>query len=307
MKKSLLGLLAVLTAFTACQKKDSTTFAARETVEVSLTASLSDRAAVKASSDGDGAGIYADRCKLQIWCADKLFYEETVPVSGLKARFDDISLIKDQTYDFLFWADNADGEYYVTDTLTNVKLNGDYLGCDDRRDAFFAAIKGQTIVQTFSRDVLLYRPFAQLNVITTDIPALKAQIPDDNLFAAVVPDSVCVTVTAPTVFNVKTGEASAPRELTYATDVYTSPYKTTEGAGNTLSMDYFLAPAVEGNLVEVGFRAKNTTSALVDIGCTFSNIPLRRNYRTNILGALLTVQGSVNVEVKPAWLGEIDR
>lgn len=307
MKKILFALASLSLLLAGCAKeqlKDSP--ANEETVSVNLTAALSDVAATRASFDGDGAGVYADQCLLQVWWNGKLFLEKTAPVSDLKAKFENVILIKDQTYDFLFWADNAAGAYYDTDTLMKVKITDTYVGCTDKRDAFYAAIPGKTVTETFSQDVKLYRPFAQLNVITTDIPALRAQITDNALFAASVPEKVKVSVTAPTVFNVKTGTSSEPRELTYTAPVYTKPYKTTTGAKNTLSMDYFLAPSTEGNLVEVKFSAKNETSGLADINYTFSNIPLRRNYRTNITGALITVIGTVNVEIKPLWTGEYD-
>lgn len=307
MKKILFALASLSLLLAGCAKeqlKDSS--ANEETVSVNLTAALSDVAATRASFDNDGNGIYADQCKLQVWWGDKLFYETTAPVSELKAKFENIVLVKDQTYDFLFWADNTAGAYYETTDLKAVSLSGTYVGGNDKRDAFYAALPGKTVTETFSQDVPLYRPFAQLNVITTDIPALRAQITDDNLFAASVPEKVSFTVTVPTVFNVKTGVASTPAEITYTAPVYTNPYKTTAGAKNTLSMDYLLAPATEGNVVEVGFSAKNETSSLADIDYTFSNIPLRRNYRTNVLGDLITVRGTVNVEIKPAWLGESD-
>lgn len=301
MKKTLLLAAFGALLLAGCTKEQTVAPAEQETVAVSFTAALFNGATTKASFDNDGAGIYADQCKLQIWWGDKLFLEKTVTVSELKAEFKDIILVKDQTYDFLFWADNAAGAYYTTTDLHNVSLAGTYVGCSDKRDAFSAALTGKKPGDVLSQTVNLYRPFAQLNVITTDIPALRAQMADDELFAASVPEKVSLKVTVPTAFNVKTGEASTPKELTYTAPVYTNPYKTAEDDKNTLSMDYFLAPASEGNVVEVKFSAKNETSGLADIDYTFSNIPLRRNWRTNVSGALITVVGDVNVEIKPDW------
>lgn len=307
MKKSLVLIAFGALFLAACAKEQAVGSKGNgDSITVSFTAELSDGSATKASFDGDGAGAYADRCKLQVWCGDKLFYEKTAPVSELKAKFEDIDLIKGQTYDFLFWADNAAGAYYVTTNLKAVRFSGAYVGGNDKRDAFYATLPGKTVTRNFSQNVTLYRPFAQLNVIATDIPALRAQITNDNLFEAAVPTTVELSVKVPTVFNVKTGAATVPAEITYSAPVYTNPYKTTAGAKNTLSMDYLLAPATEGNVVDVKFAARNRASGLVDIDCTFSNIPLRRNWRTNIFGTLTTVRGTVNVEIVPAWSGEID-
>ena len=307
MKKALLLLAGAALLFAGCAKEQ---VAGHEgdgkTVEVCFTATLSGGVVTKATSDNDGSGIYADQCKLQVLWGGKVFYEKTVSVSNLEAKFENVVLIKDQTYDFLFWADNKDGAYYDADDLTKVKLVGTYVGCNDKRDAFSNAIVGKTVSETFSQNVVLTRPFAQLNVITTDIPALRTRLTDDALFASSVPEKVSLSVTVPTVFNIKTAVSSEPKEMTYTAPVYADLFNTTEGARNTLSMDYLLAPAETGNVIDVSFSAKNETSGMADIDYTFSNVPLRRNYRTNILGALITVAGTVNVEIKPAWLGETD-
>lgn len=306
MKKFLLFFAFAGLLFAGCQKEQPAGPAGEDKVAVSFTAALSDGAQTKASFDNDGMGVYADQCKLQVLWDGKLFYEKTVTVTDFKAKFENILLVKDQTYDFLFWADNKLGAYYNTADLTAVTLNGDYVGGNDKRDAFYAALNGKKVTEAFSETVTLYRPFAQLNVITTDIPTLRAQISDNATFAAAVPETVKLKVKAPTKFNVKNGNVSVVKELNYSAPVYTNPYKTAAGAKNTLSMDYFLAPATEGNVVEVKFSAKNATSGMADIDYTFSNVPLRRNYRTNILGALIAVTGTVDVQIIPAWIDEID-
>lgn len=289
-----------------CTKEQAAAPSAQDKVAVSFTAAISDGSQAKASFDNDGAGNYADRCKLQVLWNGKIFYEKTVAVADFEAKFENILLVKDQKYDFLFWADNTAGNFYVTEKLTEVKLNGDYIGGNDKRDAFYAALNDKKPSEVFDQTVELYRPFAQLNVITTDIPALRAQIADDDLFDAVVPEKVSLKLTVPTVFNVKTGEVSVPAEITYTAPVYTNPYKVAEGDKNTLSMDYFLAPVTESKVSEIKFWSKNTTSGLTDIDHSFTNIPLRRNYRTNIIGALITQTGTVEVIIKPGWLGEKD-
>jgi len=276
-----------------------------EQVSVSFIADLRE-GVTKAVDDGDGAGINADQCKLQIWMGNVLSFEKTVPVSSFEAKFENIILMKNQKYDFLFWADNHAGAYYVTDTLTKVSLKGSYIGGDDRRDAFYASVNDTTFEDGFSQEVILHRPFAQLNVIATNIPDLYEQFPDISQLASVLPDKIGVKVTVPTIFNVKTGVASVPAELSYVSSMYTSPIRTDSGSRNTLSMDYFLATP-EGNLVDVGFSAGYRTSDHSDISYSFTNVPLRRNYRTNIIGSFISVQGEVTVVVSPMWTGTIEK
>jgi len=302
-----LTLAAAVLSLISCSVTDNPSEVNEDNqVSVSFTADLSN-GVTKALDDGDGAGIHADRCKLQVWWGNTLFFEKTVDVSSMTAKFENIILLKDQTYDFLFWADNKAGTYYVTDTLTKVSLKGSYVGGKDERDAFYAAVNGKTVSEGFSQTVELHRPFAQMNVITTDIPTLYKQFKDPLQFAALLPEKIGIKVTVPTVFNVKTGVASSPSELAYEAPIYTSPLRTDDGKKNTLSMDYLFAPSTEGNVVDVEFKAKNETSGLSDIRNKFTNIPLRRNYRTNIIGAHLTVVGEVKVEIVPTWDGEIDK
>lgn len=308
MKNLYLFLAAATMLLSGCAKEKLQQNTSGDTVTVNLCAKMVNQSTTRAAIDDDGNGVNADQCKLQIWWGDVLYFEKTATVTDFTASFNDIVLVKDQKYDFLFWADNATGNYYDTKDLHSVALNGDYVGCDDKRDAFFNAIIQKPVTNAFSETVELRRPFAQLNVITKDIPSMYEQLPGDkSSFSKIVPDKVNVTVTAPSVFNVADSTASVDKEFTYEAAVYTSPYKTDAGKLNTLSMDYFYAPAEEGNVVEVKFTAKNTTSATFEpINYTWNNIPLRRNWRTNIMGNLLTKTGQIDVIIVPAWDGEKD-
>jgi len=302
MKKLFFFIATAAMLLSGCAKEKFQNGPKGDSVTVSFYAQMVNEA-TKAVIDNDGNGVNADQCKLQIWWKDVLYFEKVVPVTSYTAEFKDLVLIKDQTYDFLFWADNAAGAYYNTEDLHAVALTSTYVGCDDARDAFFKA-ETWTVSEAFSKTVELRRPFAQLNVITRDIPGIYDMLKTKSDLDKVTPEKVAVKVTAPSVFNVKTGEATTDIEFDYEAAVYTNPYKTDSGKENTLSMDYFYAPATDGNIVDVYFAAKNATSGLVDIEYNWSNIPLRRNYRTNIVGNLLTKTGSIQVIVVPEWDGE---
>ena len=145
-----------------------------------------------------------------------------------------------------------------------------------------------------STSVQLERPFAQLNIITQDIDDIEA----NSGTVKVVPDEISVAFDAPTVFNVKTQEASASAPFTSNV----APYYLTVGSQPehyTLSMDYILASKDQQDIVEVTLTAMKNSAVLNTQ--TFSNIPLQRNYRTNILGNLLTTTGVFTVETAPVW------
>ncbi|MFI3287776.1 MAG: leucine-rich repeat domain-containing protein, partial [Rikenellaceae bacterium] len=70
-----------------------------------------------------------------------------------------------------------------------------------------------------------------------------------------------------------------------------------------LSADYVFAPT-EGGVAE--FTAYYTADGTDVTSYTFSSIPYKRNYQTNISGNLLTKQGDITVTVNPVWEGEED-
>ena len=64
-------------------------------------------------------------------------------------------------------------------------------------------------------------------------------------------------------------------------------------------MDYILASKNQQDVKDVELTAKKNSTVLNTQ--TFSNIPLQRNYRTNIKGNLLTTTGVFTVETAPVW------
>ena len=210
-----------------------------------------------------------------------------------------VSLVKGQDYDLLFWADKGDDQgadvYYNTSDLHNVVL-GAYTGNDDRRDAFSQCVTLINVTSDPSTSVQLERPFAQLNIITQDIDDIEA----NSGTVKVVPDLISVAFDAPTVFNVKTQEASASAPFTSnVTPYYLDPAVGSQAEHYTLSMDYILASKDQQDIKDVTLTAIKTSDVLNTQ--TFSNIPLQRNYRTNILGNLLTTTGVFTVETAPVW------
>ena len=310
MKKTVFILLAAAFAFAGCNK--SVEEGAGEKVSASF--QISTEMTTRAALDGDGQGVNVNRFIMEVWHVtgsgasqvSELYTRQvkygTQITAGTnisnpaKTNFT-VSLVKGQDYDLLFWADKGDDQgadvYYNTSDLHNVVL-GAYTGNDDRRDAFSQCVTLINVTSDPSTSVQLERPFAQLNIITQDIDDIAA----NSGTVKVVPDLISVAFTAPTVFNVKTQEASASAAFTSNV----APYYSTVGSQTehyTLSMDYILASKNQQDIKDVELTAKKNSSVLNTQ--TFSNIPLQRNYRTNILGNLLTTTGVFTVETAPAW------
>ena len=125
-----------------------------------------------------------------------------------------------------------------------------------------------------------------MNVKTLDMAA----IPDPTLK----PTKVKVAFTAvPTSFNAKKGEiGAATAAVEYTADVLS--------ADGDLTVDYIWAPVEEATLADFSMTFLNGTTEISTNG-DFKNIPIRRNYRTNVSGNLLTKQGTFNVTIDPEF------
>jgi len=273
---------------TACQKDEGLVSdgATSQTITVTIPQGMQTRAT--AADFGNGAKI--DRCLLQIYHSGttpaKYGEQQSATVQKgadgkLTATFN-LRLVAQQTYDFVFWADCSTGDHYNTDDLTNITVKGNYAGNNDEFDAFTGALLDYQVKGAFSENITLRRPFGQLNVKTLDMAA----IPDPTLK----PTKVKVAFTAvPTSFNAKKGEiGAATAAVEYTADVLS--------ADGDLTVDYIWAPVEEATLADFSMTFLNGTTEISTNG-DFKNIPIRRNYRTNVSGNLLTKQGTFTVEI----------
>ena len=277
---------------TACQKDEGLVSdgATSQTITVTIPQGMQTRAT--AADFGNGAKIV--RCLLQIYHSGttpaKYGEQQSATVQKgadgkLTATFN-LRLVAQQTYDFVFWADCSTGDHYNTDDLTNITVKGNYAGNNDEFDAFTGALLDYQVKGAFSENITLRRPFGQLNVKTLDMAA----IPDPTLK----PTKVKVAFTAvPTSFNAKKGEiGAATAAVEYTADVLS--------ADGDLTVDYIWAPVEEATLADFSMTFLNGTTEISTNG-DFKNIPIRRNYRTNVSGNLLTKQGTFNVTIDPEF------
>ena len=277
---------------TACQKDEGLVSdgATSQTITVTIPQGMQTRAT--AADFGNGAKI--DRCLLQIYHSGttpaKYGEQQSATVQKgadgkLTATFN-LRLVAQQTYDFVFWADCSTGDHYNTDDLTNITVKGNYAGNNDEFDAFTGALLDYQVKGASSENITLRRPFGQLNVKTLDMAA----IPDPTLK----PTKVKVAFTAvPTSFNAKKGEiGAATAAVEYTADVLS--------ADGDLTVDYIWAPVEEATLADFSMTFLNGTTEISTNG-DFKNIPIRRNYRTNVSGNLLTKQGTFNVTIDPEF------
>ena len=184
-----------------------------------------------------------------------------------------IDLAAGKTYSVLFWASAEDAPYSIS--AEGKTMTVDYEGdCnDEKRDAFYKWYTFQ-VNDNKPQDVELLRPFAQLNIGTNDIA--KAEDAGVNVTnTAVKVQGVKAQVYKTLNFADGTVEDAVNVEFTTFTrpDGYDFPVEGYE----YLAMNYVLVPATKIVVDEVVLSFDDQTR-------TYTNIPLQRNYRTNVFG-----------------------
>lgn len=306
MKKCFLLMAGIiLLVFAACQSDELANGGRNGEVAASFSVQLpgnGNNAVTRAATAGDGTSV--NRCIMEIYLNDELYSRQigAIQPDGLTAGFD-VRLVTSQTYKFVFWADHVksvEGDaiktdlHYNTADLRNISMQGDYNGSgkDDTRDAFFASLE-KLVTNAFSGSVELTRPFGQLNIKTEDL----ASIPDNQKEEFVPVTAGLSFKNLYTGFNAATGDLLG--ELTAV--AYKAASAVADANGN-LTVDYLFAPNTVGgqHLVNMTLAVYNAAGGQITTKA-LNNIPVQRNYKTNVTGNLLTVDGKVNVMVTPAF------
>ncbi|MGN0043491.1 lipoprotein, partial [Alistipes indistinctus] len=108
MKKILLLAASLALTLTACQKDEGLVSDGATTSSFTVTIPQSGVQS-RAVTDAFGTGTSANRCILEIYHDGKLYDRIEKGVSAKTVTFDNLRLVSSQTYDFVFWADCAEG------------------------------------------------------------------------------------------------------------------------------------------------------------------------------------------------------
>ena len=213
-----------------------------------------------------------------------------------------LKLAKGKTYDFLFWADSygkdAEENPYTVDfgsqTLTVNYDNA--LSNDESRDAFF----GKATVEVkgaVSQNITLKRPFAQLNIGTNDMAeaqtaglktdALQSSVKVSGIFSSM---NLMTGIPDPSTSTVVTFELNDIPDESFTVDGRTFHY---------LALNYLLVSDQKG-LVNCEFKYSDGATTETR---TIDNVPVQRNYRTNIFGSLLTGSVDLGITIDPNFDG----
>ena len=231
-----------------------------------------------------------------------------------------VTLVRGKVYTFVCWAQNKAATCYDFKDMKNIGIDyTEYNAANnDLRDAFYACVQTEKVTENFSQTVTLSRPFAQINVGTTDfVAAQKAGLEIDNLY------STMTVKNAATTLETFTGKAINPVELTYEYAhaispendlvinknlVQNNPQVAIADKYGWLAMNYVLVADGSDNgegsaLVEVSFEVREGDDVVLT-SYDVPNVPVQRNYRTNIVGSLLTAEGEISIIIDPIFNGE---
>ena len=297
MKKFMLFASALAGLFLAasCQQENLEPVGKGNTVTFTVEAP----AALQTKAIADGMNV--DELIYEVWITDgqtndltgaqKLYQSSTemFKEDGKNKATVTLDLVNDQNYTVLFWAQVAAADAYITEDLTAVtyaKAIDAYAANDESLAAFYAVsyIDDDTAV---NQTVYLTRPFAQVNLCTLNSKAAAQQAGDYNI--AIV-NSKMTLKNVPTEFNVATGDVDgyAEFEFTYA-PVPSAPatIKVSEKEYYYAGMNYVFA----GDNLELTYDIQTSLNGSTNyavVNNVISSVPVKKNYRTNIVGNLLT-------------------
>lgn len=301
MKKvlfSTVAMSALMLMATSCADDQTSDLKAGAESTVTITAQLPGDMGTRAFADGKKAtelhyAVYEKGTTTPLKVCKKADgtkgQEGTATMTGLKTTIS-LQLTTGKEYDFVFWADAPGNNVYkfnsenqtVTVNYANAENNTDNL------DAFFGQKKALKVSGNMSISQELRRPFAQINIGTDDFDAAAAA-------GYTVSESTIGVATYKTL-NLLSGEVSDPVTATFVKKpipTEDSKFSVNSKDYKYLSMSYVLVPK-DKETVDIAFDYTLTNR-------TFTNVPVQRNYRTNIYGSLLTNTADFNVEIVPRF------
>lgn len=303
--KKLFALALVVLGLAACQTEpEGLDVNVGGEVETLINVSVPESATRAAAGTNSAEGVfkngvlasddYTMRYILQIYTADgNPSNERLVAYSDDKSVVFPVRLIAGRDYKYVVWADVVESEddtdlHYNTADLKNITLNDTWKAMDETRDAFTASVDVEDYSKSSSLNITLYRPFAKLRIVTTDIQAVR------NLNVEPKTATVTYTTAYREAFNAYESKANAAGSSKKEHKSYEIKSYGETGADFTLFTDYFFA---EQDVVKFDFAAYDQNGDLIAEESFGTDIPVERNYLTTLKGSILTDASNVTVTV----------
>ena len=217
-----------------------------------------------------------------------------------------LTLAQDKSYSIIFWAANADNSMCAVDWDGRTMSVSPAEANQESYDAFCAYEVIDNVSGYMTREVKLYRPFAQLNIGTADYDKAAAS-------GLTVENTKVVIEGLPTKYNFVDGTTEGNSTFTYG---YPDPVVDVRGdidgdgtkevfpveddTYDYLAMNYALvAKGKDQGLVTVTFTYLDDDQQ--EHERTYSSVPMQRNWRTNIYGNILTSEADFTVTIEPEF------
>ena len=308
-------VLASVLLASSCSLKEDFKGNDSEFATISLTLGGPESSATRAI--GDGSSV--DLLHYAVYDSD----DQLIPALGTVVEVQkfptqvDITLAKGQTYKIAFWAQNQSTRAYIINNgdVRHVTIDYDgYNNNDESRDAFFKTIE-HTVTGDIALDVVLERPFAQINLGVTAEDWADAETAGISVKKSMVKIS-----NAASALDLFSGQVGAATEVVYEfaeIPALSGEILTVEEvAYKYLSMNYILVNSQDATvpaqglygegkeLVNAEFTLEMADAQDQPVVVKVDNLPVQRNWRTNVIGRMLTGDISFNISLDPIFDGE---
>ncbi|MBO7256099.1 MAG: hypothetical protein J6V04_02085 [Bacteroidales bacterium] len=302
MKKYFLSIVALagMLFATSCQES---LVEPQEVGTTTFTVQLPDGMGTKAYGDEASTQATINRLYVEVYSNDgnTLVYEPSVITMNNATATVTLNLVSTQEYDIIFWAQNEFCTYDVTD-LRSVKMNANHHNSETGA-AFYAVLNDYKPVNG-QQGVTLTRPFAQLNLGTTNEVSYAN---GTNKEVKILSSRITVTGVAEN-FN-RVIDANHGEGVDSTTFKYQYNYRIPEGTITVnnidyqyVSMDYLAVPANQALVnVTAVIDVEDPNGVQSTITRQINDVPVQLNYRTNIVGNLITSATDFIVVVEEEW------
>lgn len=313
MKKLLLSLAAAIITlgFTSCSE-DEMPVSTGSDGNVTFSVSLDNQAGSRAFGDG----FSATTLKYAVYSAnyDELVTEgSTSFASNALSANVSLELVSGQEYKIVFFAyKNMNGVYTFNSSEKSIEV--DYAKMNNTSsqkndyDCFYKVEKVVVGNSPINRSVVLTRPVAQLNFGTSDLKSAAVQNTYGDSYGNLYIRTK-YTGKAYSKMNILTGQLS--EEVEFTSNTAATPVGADYGTFPVEGHDYlfciYLLASEQSQLVDCSLIFHRSSTPVTTF--SINNVPIQRNYRTNIYGKLLTsttefevtkdpnINGSVNHEI----------
>jgi hypothetical protein len=290
MKKLLMMLMALPMLMMSCNDEMALS---EETVEVSFVAEIPTLVDTRA---GDGLTVNKLVCAVFENGQEIVGHRKTIDVTSASGITYSPRLVKGRTYKAVFWA-MRDANYDVDD-MTCITRSATGSADEADYDAFTATSE-VTVVNAESKSVSLTRPLAQLNIGITEEDWTTAK----DIFGQR-PTTCTISYNAKDAFNALAGVADGNDAEVVRTVAASDNDLTVEGVVyKHLGSCYVLMAEDEQTTLNLKLSVldQNTPAQSIRENVLIPSVPFERNYKTNLVGGLLTGTVTYNVSIQQGF------